>query len=272
VKAFLVASLLALVVGCGGSGMVRPASLDGSGGESSPSLAAADEARVVINSSLEIEVEVLRAAYERIVQLTRGLDGHVANAEIADDSRRSTALLRLRVPSHRHDELITALRNLDGARLRREMVSAREVTEEYSDLQAQLRNLQSTEAQYQSLLTQARSISEVLQVNERLQSVRGEIERAQGRLNLLSNQTELATINVTLFFASPAARGQLASPIEVLVDAFNVSLIVAHAILNVMVVLVVIGAWLIPLGLIGLLAWRLLQRWLPGFKLQSGGG
>ncbi|MBD0257229.1 MAG: PAS domain S-box protein, partial [Cytophagales bacterium] len=58
---------------------------------------------------------------------------------------------------------------------------------EYTDLDAQLRNLQATEGQYLELMKRATTIDDILMVQNRLASVRGEIEQTQGRLNQLQN-------------------------------------------------------------------------------------
>ena len=76
-----------------------------------------------------------------------------------------------------------------------------EVTEEYSDLQARLRNVEATEAQYLELLASAESITDVLLVQDRLNSVRLEIEQVQGRIQLLDDLTSMATI--TTFLSLP---------------------------------------------------------------------
>ncbi len=67
-----------------------------------------------------------------------------------------------------------------------------------TDLDAALRNLRAVEAQYVALLGQARSIQDMLQVQERLQAVRGDIERTEGRLALLKAGKLLAKGNVLL--------------------------------------------------------------------------
>jgi hypothetical protein len=76
--------------------------------------------------------------------------------------------------------------------------NASDVTEDYSDLTARLRNLEATETQLLTFLTQARNVGEVLQVQDRLNNVRNEIERTKGRMNLLDKLSDLSTITVNL--------------------------------------------------------------------------
>src|SRR4030066_1077182 len=89
--------------------------------------------------------------------------------------------------------------------VRSERSEASEVTEEYTDLEARLRNLEATEASYLELLTGAGEIPDILLVQDRLSQVRLEIEQVQGRINLLDNLTDLATITVQLTLPAAAS-------------------------------------------------------------------
>ncbi len=86
-----------------------------------------------------------------------------------------------------------------------ESSEASEVTEEYTDLQARLRNQEATEAQLLELLTRAETIPDILTVQDRIDQVRLEIEQVQGRINVLDNLTDLATIAVQLAAFVPPA-------------------------------------------------------------------
>jgi hypothetical protein len=79
-----------------------------------------------------------------------------------------------------------------------ETTTARDVTEEYVDLEAQLRNLQATEAQYLTLLERAENVEEILKVQKELSTVRGQIEQIEGRMQYLEQTSETSLIEVTL--------------------------------------------------------------------------
>jgi len=265
--------LLALAAACGGS------DLDSSGGGSGESprqgdtgstapgdvdspLASADmtDSKVVVMSAIDLEVTGLRRAYESIGALARSLGGFVAEARIADQESDSTASLRLRVPASRHDDLLASLRELDGAKVQREETSAKEVTAEYTDLQGRIRNLQRSEAQYQELLGRAASINDIIQISSRLDDIRGQIEQAQGQLNLLNDLTDFATVSVTLSVPPPSARSGVSKPLEVLEDALDASVVVALVVVDAIVVLLVAALWLVPIGLAGLFGWKAFGR------------
>ncbi|MBM3155038.1 MAG: DUF4349 domain-containing protein, partial [Chloroflexi bacterium] len=72
-----------------------------------------------------------------------------------------------------------------------------------SDLKAQLRNLEATEAQYLELLKKADNVEDILKVQRELSSVRGQIERVKGRIQYLERTSDMALIEVTLQQTKP---------------------------------------------------------------------
>jgi glycine cleavage system regulatory protein len=228
-----------------------------------PALNTAVETKLIVTSTIDLQVDSLRDSYDTISRLAHEAGGFVAEARLSDNGDASgSASLRLRVPATRHDDLVASLHSLDGTTVKREDSNAREVTAEYTDLQSRVVNLQRTEAQYQALLSRAGSIDEVLKVTAKLDSVRGDIEQLQGRIRLLDDQSDYATVTVKLSLppvvAAPVedkAKG-LPSPVRVFVDAMDRSFVVAHALLNVVVVLFVASLWLLPAGVVSILVWR----------------
>lgn len=217
--------------------------------------AATAQARLIVQTNVDVEVGDLRNAYANAGNLARAAGGFVAESRITNADDATTAFLRLRVPSEQHDRLLDSLRAL-GDNVTGEETNAREVTTEYTDLQSRLVNLHRAEEQYQTLLARAGTIDEVLKVTSRLDDVRGEIEQVQGRSNLLADQSDFATIGLTLTVPPAASTTSLPSPLHVFAAAAEASLTMGHGLLNVVAVLAVVALWAIPL----LGAYLLLRR------------
>jgi hypothetical protein len=103
----------------------------------------------------------------------------------------------IRVPSVKYNEAIAKIKSF-AVKVESETNNARDVSAEYVDLEAQLKNMKAEEAQYQRIMNQAVKVSDVLEVASRLSDVRGRIERMQAQLNLLSKQVDMSTISVDL--------------------------------------------------------------------------
>lgn len=158
----------------------------------------ATDAKVIRNGTLSIVVKSPTAALASVEQIVAGIPGaFIAAAEVRRAGDSQPTALTLRVPAETFDQALSALRAL-AQEVLAEQTAARDVTEEYTDLDARLRNLQAAETQLLALLEQADAVEDLLKVENRLAEVRGEIEQLQGRLNVLENRIALATIHVLL--------------------------------------------------------------------------
>jgi hypothetical protein len=246
------------------------------GGGATAALTDSSLARLVVTSRVSLEVTDLREAYRQAGDTARALGGFLADGSITtgpDGQSESRASLRLRVPYEQHDALLDSLRRV-GSRVTSEETATTEVTGEYTDLESRVANLRRSEAQYQTFLERSGSIEEVLDVAARLDQVRGDIEQLIGRINLLADQSDFATVAVTLSLPPIARQVQveeptgLPSPVTVFVDALQTSLAVAHALVNVSAVLLVFVLWLVPVGLSYLVLRRPIQRLVQASKAR----
>ncbi|HEX5112596.1 MAG TPA: DUF4349 domain-containing protein, partial [Saprospiraceae bacterium] len=73
-----------------------------------------------------------------------------------------------------------------------------DVTEEYIDLETRLTNKKAYLEQYRTLLKSARSIEDILKVQEQIRALEEEIESVTGRLKYLTNQVDLSTLHLTI--------------------------------------------------------------------------
>ncbi len=157
--------------------------------------------RIIYEADLELVVEDPEQAGDQITDLAEGLGGYVAEATFYRYSDKMAGRMTLRVPQERFQEALDQLRAL-AVRVDREELRTDDVTAEYVDLQARLRNLEATEEELRALLTEVRKrtqkASDVLAVYRELTQVREEIERIKGRLQMLETLTAFATIRVEL--------------------------------------------------------------------------
>jgi hypothetical protein len=103
----------------------------------------------------------------------------------------------VRIPSEHFEEARAEIRRL-GLHVDSERVEAEDVTLQYVDLDARLKNLRNEEAQYLSIMRRANTVKDTLEVSEKLSEVRGQIEERQAEFQALSKQVETVAISVSL--------------------------------------------------------------------------
>jgi hypothetical protein len=84
-----------------------------------------------------------------------------------------------------------------------ESLQSQDVTDQFVDIEAQLRNLYALEEELLALLAELRDNSDadpgkLLQVFDQIRITRGEIEQLEGRKQLLTDLVSLATISVAI--------------------------------------------------------------------------
>ena len=183
--------------------------------------------------------------------------GFVADSSFFGREEQQTAQMTLRIPAGRFDAVVNELRAV-AAEVTSISTSSQDVTGELTDLQSALRNLRAVEGQYLMLLERAESIGEVLQVQDRLNQTRAQIDRTEGRIQLLERLADLATLSVSLRpVAAPAAVDTAGGgPLGAAQEAWAASLDTLTAIATVALVVVVYSWWLLPVVVLAALAGR----------------
>ena len=160
------------------------------------------ERQIIRTGTLSVVVTELAAAVTQVDDVVAGIPGaFVAASNVQQDDPRRVSTITVRVPVEEFDAALAALRNV-GAEVIDEDIRSQDVTAQYTDLTARLRNATAAERQLLDILALAKSVQDTIDVQRELTQVRERIEVLQGQLNLLTNQTSLATIVLRLHPAS----------------------------------------------------------------------
>src|SRR5208282_5513880 len=97
-------------------------------------------------------------------------------------------------------ELAAALGELKSlGRVQNETQSGEEVTQQHTDLAARLKNSRETEERLRAILEQRTGkIEDVLQVEEEIARVRGEIESMEAQQKALEHRVDFVTVDLQL--------------------------------------------------------------------------
>jgi hypothetical protein len=164
---------------------------------------ALDTRKIIRNGSLDMLVNDVGQSTNKIGSIVTGVGGFVEKSTQTNSGGHS-ASVTVRVPAARLDPVIIQIKAL-ATTVDRESVEARDVTREYIDLDARLRNAQAEEAQYLQILKRATTIKDTLDVTEKLADVRGRIEQMQGEMKFLTAQIEMSTLEIELRAEADAA-------------------------------------------------------------------
>ncbi len=152
--------------------------------------------KIVRTASMNMVVKNPAEVADKVTALAESLGGYLVSADGGGQSATSGALT-IRVPAARFEQVRAEIRNL-GWRVEGEKIEAEDVTRQFVDEDASIRNLRAEEAQYLAIMKQAATVKDMLAVSEQLSAVRGQIEQQQAEFNALSRQIETVAIAISL--------------------------------------------------------------------------
>jgi hypothetical protein len=154
--------------------------------------------RVVKNASLDLLVKKAEDTAREVEKMIQDLGGFVSYSDIYEISEGTKGgNVTIRVSVNKLGLALEAIRKL-AIKVQRESINSQDVTEQYVDLEARLKNAQAEEAQYLQIMKQSQNVKDTLEVASRLADVRLRIEQIQGQLKYLSQQVDLSLISVSL--------------------------------------------------------------------------
>jgi len=162
-----------------------------------PSSEDSSDRKMIRTSSIEMIVQRPAEEAEKIRALAEREGGFLVSSEMRGEQDATGASLTIRVPAARFEGVRAEIRKL-GLRVETEKVEAQDVTRQYVDQEANLRNLRAEEAQYLGILKQAHTVKDTMEVSEKLSEVRGQIEQQQAEFSALSKQIDTVAITVSL--------------------------------------------------------------------------
>jgi hypothetical protein len=151
--------------------------------------------RIIVRTvDMSIVVPTVATSVDEIGNMAEEMGGWLVSSNRSEENR---GFVSIRVPAERLDEAILRLRAM-ADEVRSEIMSSRDVTDEYFDTQARLTNLEATEGALLKLLDRAEKVEDALSIQESLTRVQEDIERFQGRIKLLEQTAAFSLINVSL--------------------------------------------------------------------------
>lgn len=222
--------------------------------------AAEVDQKIIRNGYLQLVVDKVADAADRVSQIAEAKGGFVQSSSVSERGDGTySGNVDVRVPVSKFEESMSEIKTL-ATLVRSENKTGQDVTEQYSDLQAQLRNAQAQEQTYLEILKQAKTVEDTLKVQEQLGIIRYQIESLQGRIKYLTNATSYSTISVTLE-EEPAVRAPTKEfRVWTIVKEATQALIAAfqNIIAGLIWAIIVWGGILLPLGL---LVWIIVKVW-----------
>jgi Domain of unknown function (DUF4349) len=220
--------------------------------------ATAEGPRVQKNASLTLTVSngAFDSSLDRVVALVDSRGGYISGSLAQADSgdRVRSGQVTFQVPADRFGEVLAQVKKVGT--LQHQAINSNDVSLQYVDLQARLRNAEAQRDATLTLMGQAHSVGDIIQVQNQLGQITGQIEQLKGQIAYLDHTTTYATLAVTIREAAASTTtdewGLRTAAVQGL---HNFTAVLGF----VLVALGTLGPVLL-VGAVGLVAWRLRLR------------
>jgi hypothetical protein len=153
--------------------------------------------KIIRDGNMEIRVNDLEKGKSDVDTLVSRFKAYYSNETFnnADYSRGYS--LMIRIPSENFEAFMAAIEAGSGEVVFKN-ISSRDVTEDFIDLETRLANKKNYLSRYSELLKQAKTVKDILEIQEKTRVIEEEVESVQGRLKYLNNQVDYSTLNLQI--------------------------------------------------------------------------
>ena len=185
--------------------MAAPAAMSGAGSNGKSAASAAsiplpENRKWVITMSLTAETENLTDAMGLLAEKIQASGGYVESQSISgtavNSGRSPSAYITVRVPAAQLDSFVEDVSGMTNVVSSSRYVE--DITLSYTDTEGRVKALKTEEARLLELMEQAQTMSDLLEIEERLTEVRYQLENYTSTLRLYDNQVDYATLDLTL--------------------------------------------------------------------------
>jgi anti-sigma factor (TIGR02949 family) len=160
-------------------------------------LPAGTSRKITKNATVSLEVEDVNVCYDKVFKLVKEAKGFIESSDetvFTDDTKRINLVLKVR--EDKFESVISQIKEFGKVTALR--IDSKDVTDQYYDLKARLKNLEIEEQKLQDIMNKAPTVKEMLEVESEINRIRSEIESMKEQLKVWENLTSLGTINLSI--------------------------------------------------------------------------
>lgn len=156
--------------------------------------------RMIIRiGTMSVEVEKFDDAAGKVTEMVKKNGGYISSTTSSlNSSGKKQGTLVLKVPADKYDGLISEVSTV--GKVMNQNINANDITEEYIDLEARIKTQKELEQRLLKLLSEKTArLTDVVEVEQKLASVRQVIESIDGKMRHMRNQSEMSTLTLSLY-------------------------------------------------------------------------
>lgn len=154
--------------------------------------------KIIKNANIRFETEDLSATAQTINKAVKKYSAQIQTDAEGSNGFSLTRSMIVRIPSQHFEPFIAEISK--GVKyFDTKEISSEDVTEQYIDIEARVKAKKVLEARYLELIGKAKKVSEILEIEKELSTIREEIEAKEGQLRYMKNRVALSTVTIEFY-------------------------------------------------------------------------
>jgi hypothetical protein len=145
---------------------------------------------------INLTVDDYKSSRFLIEKIVKAGNGYIAGENEQNNTYSISNTMVIRVKNQSFEGMVSNITAIP-AHVNSKNIYTEDVTAEYVDITARLKSKKEVEKRYLELLQKAVKVSDILEVEEQLNTIREEIEAKEGQLKYLNDQVDYSTINLS---------------------------------------------------------------------------
>lgn len=147
---------------------------------------------IYLNAETEDLTVLLDAVYQQVAQL----EGYIESRDIRNGGNRRYANLKIRIPVAQADAFLNQIADVSNITSTNETLE--NITLTYVATQSRIQALETEQQRLLELMEQAKTMEDLLKIEERLTNVQYELEKVTSQLRQYDNLVDYATIHLSI--------------------------------------------------------------------------
>jgi len=156
------------------------------------------EQKIIKQANLRFETDNLENTFNQIKKAIKTNNGNILNDTEGKNYDNVNRVLVIKVPSQNFDRFIDEV-SKGVSYFDEKQISAEDVTAQFIDLTSRLKKKKKLEERYLKILKKANKVSEILEIEQQISTIREEIEAKEGQLKYLESRVSESTITIEFY-------------------------------------------------------------------------
>lgn len=152
---------------------------------------------VVKDTTLSLQVKNVADTISEIEKTAKDAGGYMVESDLSKPEFAASGNITVRVPEDKRSEALATFKNL-AIKIVSEHVSGYDVTDQYTDLQAQLEVLNKTKTKFEEILDKATQVPDLLNVQRELINLQTQIDQVKGQQKYYEQSAKLSKVTIYL--------------------------------------------------------------------------